>query len=206
MYLVVALSMVLVADRSGGVTALIVCALYYYYTGDKRKRKKNTLVLIGVGVVLAIVSSAVASIRSGESSQSGISLLFSALEEMGFNFTSLCFVMDYIPSRTSYRLGMSYIVALILLIPKSLGLGAVYPKLQSYLGETWLWNANNLYGRDFLSFGVGFSMIAESYYNFSWCGLVVMIPLAVIITHLLKEKNFNVELFYSTKTPVPVGD
>ena len=60
MYLVVALSMVLVADRSGGVTALIVCALYYYYTGDKRKRKKNTLVLIGVGVVLAIVSSAVA--------------------------------------------------------------------------------------------------------------------------------------------------
>lgn len=190
-YLVVALSMVLVADRSGGVTALIVCALYYYYTGDKRKRKKNTLVLIGVGVVLAIVSSAVASIRSGESSQSGISLLFSALEEMGFNFTSLCFVMDYIPSRTSYRLGMSYIVALILLIPKSLGLGAVYPKLQSYLGETWLWNANNLYGRDFLSFGVGFSMIAESYYNFSWCGLVVMIPLAVIITHLLKEKNFE---------------
>ena len=190
-YLVVALSMVLVADRSGGVTALIVCALYYYYTGDKRKRKKNTLVLIGVGVALAIVSSAVASIRSGESSQSGISLLFSALEEMGFNFTSLCFVMDYIPSRTSYRLGMSYIVALILLIPKSLGLGAVYPKLQSYLGETWLWNANNLYGRDFLSFGVGFSMIAESYYNFSWCGLVVMIPLAVIITHLLKEKNFE---------------
>lgn len=122
-YLVVALSMVLVADRSGGVTALIVCALYYYYTGDKRKRKKNTLVLIGVGVVLAIVSSAVAFIRSGESSQSGISLLFSALEEMGFNFTSLCFVMYYIPSRTSYCLGMSYIVALILLIPKSLGLG-----------------------------------------------------------------------------------
>ena len=190
-YLVVALSMVLVADRSGGVAALIVCALYYYYTGDKRKRKKNTLVLIGVGVVLAIVSSAVASIRSGESSQSGISLLFSALEEMGFNFTSLCFVVDYIPSRTSYRLGMSYIVALILLIPKSLGLGAVYPKIQSYLGETWLWNANNLYGRDFLSFGVGFSMIAESYYNFSWCGLVVMIPLAVIITHLLKEKSFE---------------
>ena len=121
-YLLVALSMVLVADRSGGVTALIVCALYYY-TGDKRKRKKNTLVLIGVGVVLAIVSSAVAFIRSGESSQSGISLLFSALEEMGFNFTSLCFVMYYIPSRTSYCLGMSYIVALILLIPKSLGLG-----------------------------------------------------------------------------------
>lgn len=102
----VALSIVLVADRSGGVSALIVCALYYYYIGDKRKKKKNTIVLIGVGVVLAIVSSAVASIRSGKSSQSGISLLFTALEEMGFNFTSLCFVMDYIPLRTSYRLGV----------------------------------------------------------------------------------------------------
>lgn len=188
-YLVVAFSMVLVADRSGGVTALIVYALYCYYTGDERKKKKNAIVLIGIGIVLAIVSSAVASIRSGESSQGGINLLFSALEEMGFNFTSLCFVIDYVPSRTSYRLGMSYIVALILLIPKSLGLGSVYPKLQSYLGETWLWNANKLYGRDFLSFGVGFSMIAESYYNFSWGGLAVMIPLAGIITHFLKEKK-----------------
>lgn len=188
-YLVVALSMVLVADRSGGVTALIVYALYRYYTGDERKRKKNAISLIGVGIILAIVSSAVASIRSGESSQGGINLLFSALEEMGFNFTSLCFVMDYIPSRTSYRLGMSYIVALILLIPKSLGLGSIYPKLQAYLGETWLWNANNLYGRKFLSFGVGFSVIAESYYNFSWAGIVVIIPLAGIITHFLKEKK-----------------
>lgn len=99
--------------------------------------------------------------------------------------------MEYIPSRTSYRFGMSYIVALILLIPKSFGLGSVYPKLQSYLGETWLWNANKSYGRDFLSFGVGFSMIAESYYNFSWGGIVVMIPLAGIITHFLKEKKIE---------------
>lgn len=190
-YLVVAFSMVLVADRSGGVTALIIYALYCYYTGDERKKNRNAIVLIGLGIVFAIVSSAIASIRSGESSQGGINLLFSALEEMGFNFTSLCFVMEYIPSRTSYRFGMSYIVALILLIPKSFGLGSVYPKLQSYLGETWLWNANKSYGRDFLSFGVGFSMIAESYYNFSWGGIVVMIPLAGIITHFLKEKKIE---------------
>lgn len=189
LYLIVSFSMVLVADRSGGVTALIVYALYRYYIGDERKKKKNAIVLVGVGILLAAVSSAVASIRSGGSVQGGIDLLFGALEEMGFNFTSLCFVMSYIPSKTSYRFGMSYIVALILLIPKSFGLGSVYPKLQSYLGETWLWNANKLYGRDFLSFGVGFSMIAESYYNFSWCGLIVMVPLAGIITSFMKERE-----------------
>lgn len=188
-YFVVALSMVLVADRSGGITALIVFALYRFYTGEERKRKKNAITLIAIGLLLAIISSVIASVRMGDSSKSGITVLFSVLEEMGFNFTSLCFVMDYIPSRTSYRLGMSYIVALILLIPKTFGLGAVYPKLQSYLGETWLWNANKQYGRAFLSFGVGFSMIAESYYNFSWLGIIVMIPIAVIITYFLKEKK-----------------
>lgn len=197
LYLIVAISMILVADRSGGVTALIVYALYWYYSGDERKKKKNVFLLVGIGILLAIVSALIANIRSGETNQDGINLLFNALEEMGFNFTSQCFVMDYIPSRTSYRYGMSYVVAFILLIPKSLGLGSVYPKLQSYLGETWLWNANNLYGRNFLSFGVGFSIIAESYYNFSWGGLVVMLPLAGIITYFLKEnKNENAWSLY----------
>lgn len=192
MYVVVAISMVMVADRSGGVTALVVYALYYYYTGDEKFRKKNTIILIGAGIILVIVSALVANIRTGVSSPSIIKLLVGALEEMGFNFTSLCFVMDYIPARSSYRLGLSYIVALALLIPKSLGLRSTYPKLQAYLGETWLWNANNLYGRDFLSFGVGFSLIAESYYNFSWGGIFAMIPLAGIITLFLRErKNEN---------------
>ena len=190
-YIIVAISMILVADRSGGITALIVYALYCYYTGDKRKRKKNAIVLIVVGIVLAFVSSVIATVRLGESSSLGIDFLISPLEEMGFNFTSLCFVMDYIPSRTSYRLGMSYIAALILLIPKSMSLGHVHTKFQSYLGETWLFNANNLYGRGFLDFGVGFSIIAESYYNFSWGGLAIMIPLSGITTHFLKERKID---------------
>lgn len=193
LYFIVAISMLVVADRSGGITALVVYALYCYYTGSEKNKKKNAMALIIIGVLLAVVSSAIASIRLGEHNQNGLNYLLSILEEMGFNFTSLCFVMDYIPSKTFYRLGMSYITAVILLIPKTFGLGGVYPKLQSYLGETWLWNANNLHGREFLNFGVGFSLIAESYYNFSWAGVIVMIPIGGLIAHFLKEKKIENE-------------
>ena len=191
LYIIVAFSLVVVADRSGGITALVVYALYQFYSQGERKRKKNSVILIIVGVLLAGISSAVANIRLGTTDTGIMSLLFGAIEEMGFNFTSLCFVMDYIPSTSDFRLGLSYLVAIVLLIPKTFGLSAIYPKLQSYLGETWLWNSNNLYGREFLSFGVGFSVIAESYYNFAWAGILVMIPLALIITHFLRERNVD---------------
>ena len=38
---------------------------------------------------------------------------------------------------------------------------------------------------------MGFSVIAESYYNFAWAGILVMIPLALIITHFLRERNVD---------------
>ena len=188
-YIIVAISMILVADRSGGVTAIIVYALYIYYSSNQKKKKFKLIILILVAILLAFVSSAVANLRLGYEVPSGLNLILNVIEEMGFNFTSLCFVMDYIPSKIPFRLGLSYLVSIVLLIPKSFGLKASYPKLQSYLGETWLWNANNLYDRSFLSFGVGFSLIAESYYNFSWWGILTMIPLAWIITSLLKDKK-----------------
>lgn len=191
LYIIVAFSMIVVADRSGGITALVVYALYQFYSQGERKRKKNSIILVVVGVLLAVISSAVANIRLGATDMEIASLLFGAIEEMGFNFTSLCFVMDYIPSTSDFRLGLSYLVAIVLLIPKTFGLSTIYPKLQSYLGETWLWNANNLYGREFLNFGVGFSVIAESYYNFAWAGILVMIPLAWIITYFLRERNYD---------------
>ncbi len=189
-YLVVSFSMVLVADRSGGITALVVFAFYHFYTSKNKKQGKQILFLAASGIFLAVVSSVVATVRiSGKGIGSALDgrILLNVIEEMGFNFTSLCFVMDYIPAKTDFRYGLSYLVSFILLIPKTFGLGSVYPALQSCLGETWLWNANRLYGRGFLDFGVGFSLIAESYYNFSWAGIFVMIPISVLITKIINE-------------------
>lgn len=189
-YIIVAFSLVLVADRAGGITALVVFAFYHFYKSDSKKRGKQIFLLIASGILLAVISSVVAIVRvsnDGIASALNGRILLNIFEEMGFNFTSLCFVMDYIPSKTDFRYGLSYLASFVLLIPKSLGLGSVYPALQSCLGETWLWNANNLYGRRFLDFGVGFSLIAESYYNFSWAGILVMIPVSVLITKIINE-------------------
>lgn len=189
-YLLVSFSMVLVADRSGGITALVVLAFYHFYTSENKKQGKQIILLVASGIILAVASSVIAAVRiSGDDIGSALDgrILLNVIEEMGFNFTSLCFVMDYIPSKTGFRYGLSYFVSFILLIPKTFGLGSVYPALQSCLGETWLWNANRLYGRKFLDFGVGFSLIAESYYNFSWAGIFVMIPISVLITKIIND-------------------
>lgn len=192
-YFVVALAMIAVADRSGGVSALIVYALYKYNNANPKKKRENGILLLCASLFLIIISVIIARYRTTGNIATSISgnYFSAALEEMGFNFTSLCFVMDYIPSNTGFRYGLSYLVSFVLLIPKTLGLNSVYPTLQSYLGETWLYNANKLYGRNHLSFGVGFSLIAESYYNFGWWGIIVMIPLSYLITYFIKEDQYD---------------
>ena len=192
-YIVVALAMIAVADRSGGVSALIVYSLYKYNAANPKEKKKNIILLFITGIALIILSVIVARYRlTGNLGTSLSGNYFSAaLEEMGFNFTSLCFVMEYIPVKTGFRYGISYLVAFALLVPKTLGLKSVYPALKSYMGETWLYNANILYGRSYLSFGVGFSLIAESYYNFGWFGILIMIPLSYLLTYFIKEDKYH---------------
>lgn len=192
LYLMVAVMLLVVADRSAGITALIVFVLYKFYSSkNNNKFKKSILIIIAVAF-LGVFSIYIAENRStgtGFLSVLSGNIFIQILDEMGFNFTSICFVMSYIPKYDSFRYGLSYLAAIALLVPKSFDFFGLYQKIQSVLGETWLWNINNKIGRSNLSFGVGFSIIAESYYNFAWFGLILMIPFGIIIAFFLRERD-----------------
>ena len=86
-YIIVAFSLVLVADRAGGITALVVFAFYHFYKSDSKKRGKQIFLLIASGILLAVISSVVAIVRvsnDGIASALNGRILLNIFEEMGF--------------------------------------------------------------------------------------------------------------------------
>lgn len=192
-YIMAAIFMLMIGDRSYGLSAVIVlimlCTVY--------KREKNAypvkhnykqyffLVIVGIAALYLIVY--LAQWRLGNSiSGLSFSTIFSYFfSELGFNFVSICFVMSYVPESYSFLMGESYIGSILLLIPKTFDFLGLYDKYSGVVGENWLYTALD----NRFDFGVGFSLIAESYLNFSWAGLIVILFLGIIIANFLSEKK-----------------
>lgn len=178
----------LAGDRTNGLACLLAIA-YFQVLGKnttKKEKKKNQilfgtvlclLMIVLVYVALARVSTTKISLK--EVISEGIIVKFFA--ELGLNFTTICFVMDYIPSNYKYRYGFTYLSALLCIIPKSIDPTGVISYLSSFNPEMWLYNANHVRYGTLLDFGVGFSVIGESYMNFSWFGLLAVFAIGILI-------------------------
>lgn len=193
-YALVCINMLLLADRAFGLVGLLILAFYSTFIEDKnrknQKKQCNIWIFVIIILILLFIMAFIAAKRIGDqTSFSVFSILESILSEFGFNFTSICFVMDYVPRLDSFKFGNTYLLALLKLIPSSLDIGGLLSKSDMILGETWLYNMNNANGRSFLSFGVGFSLIAESYLNFAWFGLVAIFIIVFIVSKLLRVKR-----------------
>lgn len=195
------------ADRAGGLVGLLVLAYYKVFVENKindSKTKQNDLKLemlfTGVLFVLVILLVYVAEARLSTEKISLIDVLTNGLivnliSEMGFNFTSICFVLKYIPTSAGIFHGQSYWIALLSIIPKSLDSTGTLEGMYEMLGERWLFNMNNTQYQGGLNFGVGFSLIAESYYNFGWCGILVFIVLGIGLAYLLGKRQASCSRF-----------
>ena len=91
--------------RTVGLSMILVLIYYYYCNSEKTKRKNKltNFLLLGIAVVMLLfILVMVKTIRMGqEMSGNGIVSIFeSVIEEMGFNFTSICFTKIYIPMNT----------------------------------------------------------------------------------------------------------
>lgn len=101
---------------------------------------------------------------------------------MGWSGFPLVKTMKLIPEVYDYHYGQSYFFALLAVIPNVFG--GTHIAVQ-YAGlPAWLMKVLNM------SYGPGYSMSAEAYYNFGWFGMLVMIPLGMLINKLLGER-FN---------------
>ena len=181
-----------IGARGEGLTWLVA----YFYGKNiiikEDKRRKEWLYILAL-FLLALVSVAIAEIRSG----SGIadvlrgSVLNKFISELGFNFTSICYMMLYTPKTLKFQVGYTYILSFLSLIPNTIDFLGISKYFRSQLP---IYTLAELLHRDFhgsLDFGVGFSFNAEAFYNFSWFGILMAIPLAAFLVWTEREDDIE---------------
>ena len=198
LYIIASVIMMLLADRAQGLVSLFVFFYYEFVLKNEKKTvKKSALSRLGfvvIGIVSVVVLEFIAAARQGKDGFTSIlngSILLNFVQELGFNFTSICFMMELIPYVSPFRYGSTYIASLIKLIPSSFDILGLFNNDFFTSGEMWLYNFNHNNGRSFLDFGVGYSLNAEAYFNFSWFGLILLFVLGIIVALLFGKKNDN---------------
>lgn len=114
------------------------------------------------------------------------------LGDIGWNIFSLGYCQQLIPDRFDYNYGMSYIMSLTSIIP-NIGIWTVHPAAKYGMLGSWLQKVLDV------SFGVGFTPVAESYYNFGWFGCFVFIFwgfFCVFMNRLFEDKKNTVSYLF----------
>lgn len=179
----------------------IILAFHYFV----KKFNISTIVKLGIGGYFGLaILNAVAQTRNivGHSLVTFISnidlnpgsVIGEFVGEMGWSISSVCWTMNYVPSVKDYMRGTSYLMAPLNIIP-NLGFWKVHPALKYDVGE-WLQSITHA------SYGLGYTMPAESYINFGWYGgIAFMFVWGVIIAKLfarVKRKDVDKDLLGAT--------
>ena len=194
-----------IGGRSDAVMSLLgIFLAYHLYV--KPFSWKQSVVFGGAGFLSVIFLNGIASIRGtagrgltdlidafGKSPSSAVGDL---VGELGWTITSICWTMDLVPSRYPFRYGMSYLVSLISWIPSTVFGGRTNSPVVKWGNlSNWLMNSLNM------NYGPGYTTVAESYINFGWGGLIIMIIEGAVMCRLLASihrKNTEEDLFGST--------
>lgn len=178
-YISLLLVYAILSMASGGRTEglpVLLAFIFMFTANEKRKHKilkYGIIILLSLGMLYTLAFLAQTRIGNNYEIKSIGDIIVDVMQEMGFNFTSICFTMNYVPSSTPYQLGGSYIGSLIGLIPQSLdfiGLRSIY----NVSAEIWLAKQLSASYGTLFDFGVGYSVIAESFFNFGWAGIIVI--------------------------------
>ena len=96
-------------------------------------------------------------------------------------FTAYCFaiIASICPITKPYTYGMSYLASLSGFIPSFLDFTGILSKIIYYGTEFWITESIGF------DFGIGYSLAAESYYNFGKFGLIAIFFIGIIIGKVL---------------------
>lgn len=163
------------------------------YTRSEHEKHWMTLVMIAGAVLLILIFPIIGEVRNtGELSfktvtdsfigaTSSTNSIKDAIIGMGWSAFPTVKTMQLIPDQFDYHFGQSYFFALLSIFPNIIGGTHISVK---YAGlAQWLMNTLNM------SYGPGFSMPAEAYYNFGWLGILVMPIIGRIIAKILDESD-----------------
>ena len=200
--IVVALIYAVLSVFGGGRTVaigLILAIGYHIYTMYLLPRfgKISILIVLIGGFLVAYAAVFVAAYRQEYSTNFTFgAIINSVFEEMGFNFTSICFTRLYVNQSTGFFEGQTYFNSLILMVPKSVDSTGYIDNLFNNIPETWLAaKLETTYGT-FFEWGVGYSLIAEAYMNFGDFAYLAIFVIAFLLTWLIDKNQFgNTKLF-----------
>ncbi len=175
--------------RTVGLSIFLVLIYYYTTNGEKKQKNKLLRIIVTAMLIMALITVLVfvRNMRMGEdmSKFNIITIVESVIEEMGFNFTSICFTKKYIPQFMDYSMGKSYINAIVCLIPSSLDPMGIVDACKQASPEQWLAvQLHRSYGTTF-DYGVGYSVVAESFYNFGNFGYFIVFIQGYFIQRIL---------------------
>lgn len=180
---------IVVSLSTGGRSPAILFALAVVFVRlARRKMKTRTIVVLAaLGFVALAAMRGVDLMRSGQIASISDFLTFFGegdknavvdfLGDMGWNLMSLVECQTLMPGDFSFALGGSYLFSLTSVIP-NLGFWEIHPS--SIYGNLGNW----LQGVLGLSYGPGFTPVAEAYYNFGSLGFLAFILWGMLLCWL----------------------
>ena len=195
----VLLSSILMSLVAGGrAEALaIIISLFWIYSSEIKKIDAKViiwLIIIGVFILKLITAIAQFRIMPDRSLSVFMDIFFSndnsfgnslgsTMGEFGFNIFSLHETIKLIPTTQSYALGYTYFAAIMAIVPSFLFGGYSFSNAAGL--PNWLMNKLHM------SYGPGYSIAAESYYNFGWMGIASIFILGFILVKMLSNNKSN---------------
>lgn len=184
--LIYSLFSALSGDRTEGLTLLVCLAFYFFVMNRTRTRRPALLrgvILIVAGIGLLWLLAVIARVRTGHVAN-GMSLwtaLTSAIDEMGFNSLTISFQMQVSPY---HNYGLSYLASLTALIPKSLDFAGITQAVSPLIAVNIYYDVMG-HSFSWATFGLGYSLIAESWVNFGFAGCIAIGVIGAVIDRLV---------------------
>ena len=179
----------IIGGRSNAI--IILAILFLIYTFFNHINKKFIL-YTGIGAyIVFIVFALIAGNRGGgidsytsiqyDNEEKGNPALYT-LTEMGGSMQPLMNCIQIIPAHQPHRYGQSYLYATTTIIP-NVGIWSIHPATKYANLGNWL--------RDYLNlpYGPGFSIVAEAYYNFGYCGFIIMFLFGYTFARILSNAS-----------------
>lgn len=157
---------------------LILSFLWLYHVQIKPFKRSNIIKLSIVAITLMLLSVAIMEYRGTANKTfseffnivinaiSKENFIVAFINELGYSIYPLIETMQIVPQVKGFSYGFSYLSSLLAITPKLFLGGFSFANYAAL--DIWLMNILNL------NYGPGYSLIAETYYNFGWFGLILM--------------------------------
>lgn len=180
-------------DRSSGIAAIMIFGLMYFngIIGTRKINIKKRITLIIIMLLCAWLISYAYDFRNhvvntGDSNKP--SFIVNAVGELGFSFFPLMATMMICPSNVDFLYGKTIICSFLSsIMPLSFDFTGIFRQLYEISKEGIYW-LNNYY--DF-SFGLGYSLNAESYANFGILGFIWIFLLNIMVSKILYQPDYT---------------